>query len=62
MWKTTGEFVRTNGEKGNPIGWRQTLTASPSNHIYILLVRVKKFAKAGESANIFRQLITKMKS
>jgi transposase len=27
-----GEFVRANREKRNLIGWRQTLTTSPTNH------------------------------
>ena len=39
------EFVRTNREKSNLIGWRQTLTISPANHIRFLLVRAKKIAK-----------------
>ena len=34
-----GEFVRANGEKSNVIGWRQTLTTLPANHIRFLLVR-----------------------
>ena len=40
-----GEFVRANREKSNLIGWRQTLTSSPANHIRFLLVRANKFAK-----------------
>ena len=40
-----GEFVRANKEKGNLIGWRQTLTTSPANHIHFLFVRANKFAK-----------------
>ncbi len=40
-----GEFVRANGERSNLIGWRQTLTTSPANHIRFLLVRANKFAK-----------------
>ena len=40
-----GEFVRANREKSNLIGWRQTLTTSPANHIRFLLVRANKFAK-----------------
>ena len=40
-----GEFVRASREKSNLIGWRQTLTTSPANHIRFLLVRAKKFAK-----------------
>ena len=41
-----GEFVRANGEnKSNLIGWRQTLTSSPPNHIHLLLIRAKKSAK-----------------
>jgi hypothetical protein len=40
-----GEFVRANREKSNWIGWRQTLTTSPLNRIYFLLLRVKKIAK-----------------
>ena len=40
-----GEFVRANRERSNLIGWRQTLTTSPANHIRFLLVRAKKFAK-----------------
>ena len=40
-----GEFVRANREKSNLIGWRQTLTTSPANHIRFLLVRTNKFAK-----------------
>ena len=39
-----GEFVRANREKSNLIGWRQTLTTSPANHIRFLLVRANKFA------------------
>ena len=39
-----GEFVRANREKSNLIGWRQTLTSSPANHIRFLLVR-QEFAK-----------------
>ena len=34
-----GEFVRANRERGNFIGWCQTLTTSPANHIRFLLVR-----------------------
>ena len=40
-----GEFVRANRKKSNLIGWRQTLTSSPANHIRFLLVRANKFAK-----------------
>ena len=40
-----GEFVRANREKSNLIGWRQTLTTLPTNHIRFLLVRANKFAK-----------------
>ena len=40
-----GEFVRANREKSNLIGWRQTLTSSPANHIRFLLVRANKFTK-----------------
>ena len=40
-----GEFVRANREKSNLVGWRQTLTTSPANHIRFLLVRANKFAK-----------------
>ncbi len=40
-----GEFVRANREKSNLIGWRQTLTTSPANHIRFLLVRANNFAK-----------------
>ncbi len=40
-----GEFFRANREKSNLIGWRQTLTTSPANHIRLLLVRAKKIAK-----------------
>ncbi len=39
-----GEFVCANREKSNLIGWRQTLTTSPPNHIRFLLVRAKKIA------------------
>ena len=34
------EFARS-----NLIGWRQTLTTSPANHIRVLLVRANKFTK-----------------
>ena len=34
-----------NREKSNLIGWRQTLTSSPANHIRFLLVRTNKLAK-----------------
>ena len=34
-----------NREKSNLIGWRQTLTTSPPNHIRFLLVRATKIAK-----------------
>ena len=40
-----GEFVRANRKRSNLIGWRQTLTTSPVNHIRFLLVRANKFAK-----------------
>ena len=40
-----GAFVRANREKSNLIGWRQTLTSSPTNHIRVLLVRAKKIAQ-----------------
>ena len=40
-----GKFVRANREKSNLMGWRQTLTTSPPNHIRFLLVRAKKIAK-----------------
>ena len=40
-----GGFVRENREKSNLIGWRQTLTSSPPNHIRFLLVRANKFAE-----------------
>ncbi len=36
-----GEFVRANRERSNLIGWRQTLTTSPANHVRFLLVRLK---------------------
>ncbi len=39
-----GEFFRANRERSNLIGWRQTLTTSPANHIRFLLVRANKFA------------------
>jgi hypothetical protein len=37
-------FARTE-KKSNLIGWRQTLTSSPANHIRFLLVRANKFDK-----------------
>ena len=40
-----GEFVRANRERSYLIGWRQTLTTSPANHIHFSLVRANKFAK-----------------
>ena len=40
-----GEFVRANREKSNLIGWRQTLTTSPPNHIRFLLVHAKEITK-----------------
>ena len=46
-----GEFVRANREKSNLIGWRQTLTTSPPNHICFLLVRAKKIAKLNACAS-----------
>ncbi len=49
LWRKAGfplgEFVRANREKNNLIGWRETLTSSPANHIRFLLVRANKFAK-----------------
>ena len=39
------EFVRANREKSNLIGWRQTLTTTPPNHIRLLLFHAKKIAK-----------------
>ncbi len=38
-----GKFVRANREKSNLIGWRQTLTTSPANHIRFLLVRAASY-------------------
>ncbi len=40
-----GEFVRANRERSNLIGWWQTLTTSPANHIRFLLVCANQFAK-----------------
>jgi hypothetical protein len=40
-----GEFVRANREKSILIGWRQTLTPSPANHIHFLLVRAKEIPR-----------------
>jgi hypothetical protein len=42
-------LVRANRKKSDLIGWRQTLTTSPTNHIHVFLVRAKKVAewKAG---------------
>jgi hypothetical protein len=34
-----GKIFRANREKSNLIGWRQTPTTSPANHIRFLLVR-----------------------
>jgi hypothetical protein len=34
-----------NREKSNLIGWQQTLTTSPANHIRFLHVLTNKFAK-----------------
>jgi hypothetical protein len=34
-----------NRERSNLIGWQQTLTTSPANHIRFVLVRANKFAK-----------------
>ena len=50
-----GEFVRANRKRSNLIGWRQTLTTSPANHIRFLLVRANKFAKwkTGLSPSIY---------
>jgi hypothetical protein len=44
-----GKLVRANRKKSDLIGWRQTLTTSPTNHIHVFLVRAKKVAewKAG---------------
>ncbi len=41
--KRKSEFVRANREKSNLIGWRQTLTTSPPNHIvrFFLVPREK---------------------
>ena len=52
-----GEFVRANREKSKLIGWRQTLTTSPPNHIRFLLVRAKKFAKWKTGLNKLRQYV-----
>ncbi len=49
------EFVRANREKSNLIGWRQTLTTSPPNHIRFLLVRAKKIAKWKTGLKNFEQ-------
>ena len=38
-----GEFVRANRERSNLIGWRQTLTTSPANHIRFLLETCSEF-------------------
>ena len=46
------EFVRANKEKSNLIGWRQTLTTSPANHIRFLLVRVKEKSLIGKRSDI----------
>jgi hypothetical protein len=40
-----GEFVRANRERSDLIGWLQTLTSSPANHIHVLLIGAKKIAK-----------------
>jgi hypothetical protein len=44
-WFPLGEFVRANREKSNLIGWRQTLTTSPANHVHFLLVCAKREGK-----------------
>ena len=46
-----GEFVRAQREKNNLIGWRQTLTTSPPNHIRFSLVHAKKIVENGLNAN-----------
>jgi hypothetical protein len=48
-----GGFVRANREKSNLIGWRQTLTTSPFNHICFSLVRAKNIAKWKTSLNLY---------
>ncbi len=49
-----GKFVRANRENSNLIGWRQTLTTSPANHIRFLLVRAKEIAKWKTGLNLLR--------
>ena len=44
QWVATKYFC-ANSEKTDLIGWLQTLTTSPPNHIRFLLVRVKKISK-----------------
>ena len=53
-----GEFVRANKEKSNLIGWRQTLTSSPANHIRFLLIRANKFAKWKTGLSLLLKLTT----
>ena len=48
-----GGFVRADTEQSNLIGWRQTLTTSPANHIRFLLVR------AGEKREVENRLNSK---
>jgi hypothetical protein len=53
LFSTTGEINRANREKSDLIGWRQTLTTSPTNHIHSLLVGAKIRQVETLNKNIF---------
>jgi hypothetical protein len=47
---STGRICSREQRKSNLIGWRETLTTSPPNHIHFYLVRAKKRTPSGKRA------------
>jgi hypothetical protein len=50
-------FAQTE-KKSNLIGWRETLTSSPPNHIHFLLVRAKNIANWKTGSVIFAAILS----
>ena len=53
-----GTWLAADKQEHCLIGWRQTLTSSPANHIRFLLVRANKFAKWKTGLNLVLFVIT----
>jgi hypothetical protein len=57
LWKKQGSCIREECFNLNLIGWGQTLTTSPPNHIHFSLIRAKKSPSGKRASNCLVQKV-----